>query len=188
LLNTNPIAWAVPALNHPPVFLDYATSMVAQGKIQAAVDKGVSIPNDWLMDANGNPTTDPTEQSRGGVMLPFGRHKGYCLSFLVELVSGGLTGTLSGALPGYRPDYATVMMAVNIAAFQPLDEFRQFVEQMIATTKSGRKAPGVEEILVPGEPEWRSRELRLRTGIEVPDPAWQRIVAAGAKCGVVVTA
>ncbi len=187
LLNTNPISWAVPALTHPPVFLDFATTVVAQGKIQAAVDKGASIPEGWLTDAAGNPTTDPTEQRRGGVMLTFFKHKGYCLSFLIEILSGGLTGTLCGPLPGYRPDYATVMMAVNIAAFQPLDEFKQLVEDMIATTKAGPKAPGVEEILVPGEPEWHSREVRLRDGLDIPEPAWERIVKSGEKCGVAVT-
>ena len=187
LLNTNPIAWAVPALSHPPVFLDFATTVVAQGKIQAAIDKGSSIPEGWMLDASGSPTTDPTEQRRGGVMLTFGKHKGYCLSFLVEILSGGLTGASCGPLPAYRPDYATAMMAVNIAAFQPLDEFCQLVDDMIAATKASARAPGVEEILVPGEPEWRSREIRLRQGIDIPDPAWQRIVESGARCGVIVT-
>ena len=174
-------------MSHPPVFLDFATTVVAQGKIQAAIDKGSSIPEGWMLDASGSPTTDPTEQRRGGVMLTFGKHKGYCLSFLVEILSGGLTGASCGPLPAYRPDYATVMMAVNIAAFQPLDEFRQLVDEMIAATKASARAPGVEEILVPGEPEWRRREVRLRLGVDIPEPAWQRIVEAGAKCGVVVT-
>jgi LDH2 family malate/lactate/ureidoglycolate dehydrogenase len=187
LLNTNPIAWAIPALSHEPVFMDFATSMVAQGKIQAAVDKGSSIPDGWMLDAAGNPTTDPTEQSRGGMLLPFGKHKGYCMSFLIEILSGGLTGTSCGVLPAYQPDYATVMMAVNIAAFQPLEEFRQLVDDMVAAAKAVRKAPGVSEILVPGEPEWRSREVRLREGIDIPDASWQRIVKAGAECGVTVT-
>ena len=79
------------------------------------------------------------------------------------------------------------MMAVNIAAFQPLDEFRQLVDEMIAATRASARAPGVEEILVPGEPEWRSREVRLRQGVDIPEPEWQRIVEAGARCGVIVT-
>ena len=186
-LNTNPIAWAVPAATHAPVFLDYATSVVAQGKIQDAVDKGARIPQGWLLDAQGNPTTDPSEQMRGGVMLPFGGHKGYCLSFLIEVLSGGLTGVGCSALPNFVPDFPTVMLAMNIAAFQPLDEFRRMVDELISVTKAGRKTPGVEEILVPGEPEWRRRQARLHEGLDIPKATWQRIVEAGAKCGLAVS-
>jgi LDH2 family malate/lactate/ureidoglycolate dehydrogenase len=187
LLNTNPLAWAVPAATHPPVFLDFATSIVAQGKIQAAIDKGVSIPEDWLLDADGRPTTDPNEQRRGGVLLPFGQHKGYCLSFLIEILCGGLSGAVCGSLPAYSPDYATLFMAINIEAFHPLDQFRQMVDDQIAVTKASRKAEGVEEILVPGEPEWRTKEQHLREGLHLPEATWERIVESGARCGLTVT-
>ncbi len=186
LLNTNPIAWGVPAGEHPPIFLDYATSLAAQGKIQEAIDKGVPIPEGWLLDSDGNPTTDPSLQLEGGVMLPFGEHKGYCLSFLIELLSGGLTGRGCAALADYEPDCPTIMMAVNIAAFQPLDEFRRAVDELIIATKAVCKAPGVEEILVPGEPEWRCREIRLREGIELPEATWRRLVEVGARFGIAV--
>jgi LDH2 family malate/lactate/ureidoglycolate dehydrogenase len=75
-------------------------------------------------------------------MLLFGRHKGYGLSVLIELVAGGLTGTGSSILPGFLPDYATVVMVVNIAAFQPLEQFCQMVHKFIEAIKAGRKAPG----------------------------------------------
>jgi LDH2 family malate/lactate/ureidoglycolate dehydrogenase len=121
------------------------------------------------------------------VMLPFGQHKGYCLGMLVELVSGGFTGAGSCVQANYQWDYPTVFMAVNIAAFEPLDEFRRMVDDMIVAAKAARKAPGVEEILVPGEPEWRAREKNLREGINVPETTWERIVASGAKFGVTVS-
>jgi len=187
MFNTNPIAWAVPALKHPPVFFDFATSVCAQGKIMAAIDKGTPIPEGWLLDADGNPTTDPKQQRQGGVMLPFGKHKGYGLSFLIELLGGGLTGTSCAPLPAFSPRSATVMMVVNIAAFQPLAEFRQLTDDLIGATKKARKAPGVKEILVPGEPEWRTYETRLNEGIDLPDASWQRIVEVGARHGVTVT-
>lgn len=186
-LNTNPIAWGVPAAKHPPVFLDFATSVSAQGKIEAAIDKGAPIPEGWLLDAQGNPTTDPHEQRSGGALLPFGAHKGYGLSVLIELVAGGLTGTSCSLLPDFASGYATLVLALKIAAFQPLEQFCQMVDEFIEAIKAGRKAPGVEEILVPGEPEWRTRELRLRDGLDLPDATWERIVEAGARCGVEVT-
>ncbi|MHB1296613.1 MAG: Ldh family oxidoreductase [Anaerolineae bacterium] len=185
-LNTNPIAWAVPAGNHPPVCMDYATSICAQGKIQAAIDKGINLPDGWLLNVDGEPTTDPTEQPRGGIMMPFGAHKGYALGFLIELASGGLAGASCALLSDYVSDYPTVLMAINIDAFQPLDAFRCMVDEQIEAIKATRKAPGVEEILVPGEPEWYTRTARLRDGLSLPEATWERIVQAGARVGIAV--
>lgn len=183
-LNTNPIAWGVPAGKYPPVFMDFATSARAQGKLSAAIDAGHDIPEGWLLDADGNPSTDPHAYGKGGMLLPFGEHKGYGLGTLVELLAGGLTGTGCCIFPSFTPDYATIVMAVNIAAFCPLAEFRQMVDRFVESVKAGRKAPGVEEILVPGEPEWHTRAQRLRDGLELPQATWQRIVDAGAQCSV----
>jgi LDH2 family malate/lactate/ureidoglycolate dehydrogenase len=186
-LNTNPIAWGVPAMEHPPVFMDYATSVCAQGKISVALDKGQALPDGWLLDAEGNPTIDPQDFFQGGIMLPFGAHKGYGLGTLIELVASGLTGEGCSLFSDFEPDFATVVMAVNIAAFCPPEQFRQMVDTFVATIKAGRKAPGVEEILVPGEPEWNTREIRLFDGLDLPDATWQRIVDAGALCGTKVS-
>ena len=185
--NTNPISWGVPAGEHPPVFMDYATSACSFGKLQAAMDKGVTIPTDWLLDSEGRPTTDPGRVYEGGVLVPFGLHKGYGLCFMVEALAGGLTGVSCAALESYRQEFALVLMAVNIAAFQPLDEFRAMIDELVAAVKNGRKAEGVEEILVPGEPEWRAREKNLRDGLDLPESAWERIVAAGERHGVAVS-
>ena len=82
VFNTNPVAWGIPAGAHPPVFVDFATSVCAGGKVMAAIDKGASLPEGWLLDADGHPTTDPAERLKGGVLLPFGLHKGSGLSFM----------------------------------------------------------------------------------------------------------
>ena len=199
--NSNPIAWAVPAGKHPPVFIDYATSACAVAKILLAVDKGESIPEGWLLGPDGKPSRDPTDWVRGpdgkpssdpyqwqrnGALVPFGGHKGYGLVFLIELLSGGLTGRSCAPLPEYESTFSNVMMVVNIDAFQPLGEFRSLADRLIAAVKKARKAPGVEEILVPGEPEWKSHEKRLREGIDLLDVTWQSIVEAGARHGVKV--
>lgn len=184
--NTNPIAWAVPAGSFPAVFFDYATSVVAWGKIEAAIDKGVPIPEGWLVDAAGRPTTDPHEQRRGGVMLPFGAHKGYGLAFMIETVAGGLSGMGCALLESYQSDFGTVVTALDVEAFRPLDGFRRMVDEHVAAVKAGTRAPGVEEILVPGELEWRTRDARLREGIELPEATWERIVDTGMRCGVEV--
>lgn len=187
VFNTNPLAWGIPAKDHEPVFLDCATSACAQGKLQAAEDKGVPIPEGWLLTADGVPTTDPSEQRRGGVMMPFGLHKGSGLSFLIEAMNAGLTGTHTAPHPDYVHGYTLVMTAINIEAFQPLDAFCEVVTDLITRVKAATPAEGVDEILVPGEPEWRTREQRLAEGLEIPDACWERIVEAGASAGLTVT-
>jgi LDH2 family malate/lactate/ureidoglycolate dehydrogenase len=187
VFNTNPLSWGVPANRFPAVFVDFATSAAAWGKIQSALDKGSPIPLGWLLDADGRPTTDPEDQRRGGVQLPFGDHKGSGLAFMVEILCGGLSGVSCAPLGDYTGEFVLVMGAVNIAAFQPLDRFRAQVDGLVDAVKGARKAPGVEEILAPGEIEWRTREQRLRDGIEVPEAAWERIVDAGRRYGWPVT-
>jgi len=186
-LNTNPMAWAIPSARWPAVFLDYATSVVAWGKIQAAIDKGTSLSPGWVLDADGQPSTDPRAIERGGVLLPFGRHKGYALSFMVEAIAGGLTGMACALLPEYESDFSTVLVAVDVEAFRPLDDFRDMVDRLVDAVKAGQPAPGVDEIFVPGEIEWRTRAQRMADGLDLPTATWERIVEAGRHNGVEVS-
>ena len=92
-LGTNPIAWAVPRPGgQPPILLDFATSAVAQGKLMFARAKHEPVPQGWILDAEGRPTTDVEDYFTGGVLLPFAAHKGYALSVIVELMAVGLSG------------------------------------------------------------------------------------------------
>lgn len=186
-LNSNPIAWGVPAGSHPPVFFDFATSAAAVAKYVMAQDKGQTVPSGWLVGPDGMPSTDPNDWQRGGALLPFGGHKGYGFLFLIELLSGGLSGMSCAPLADYQTDFSAIFMAVKIEAFQSLERFKDMADRLVAATKQARKAPGVEEILVPGEMEWKTLEKRTREGFDVPDVWWQRIVEVGARLGVKVT-
>jgi len=107
-LGANPIAWGIPggsrgrSANGRPIFLDYATSVCAQGKIQVAADKDEEIPEGWLLDKDGRPTRNPCDQFEGGVMSPFGGHKGYALGVMIGLLGGGLSGVGVPLQPGYQ--------------------------------------------------------------------------------------
>jgi LDH2 family malate/lactate/ureidoglycolate dehydrogenase len=186
--NSNPIAWGVPAGAHQPVFFDFATSAAAVAKLMIAQDKGLPVPAGWLVGPDGNPSTDPHDWQRGGALLPFGGHKGYGFLFLIELLSGGLSGMSCAPLADYQPNFSAVVMAVKIDAFQPLAEFRETADRLVTAAKEARKGPGVEEILVPGEMEWKTLAIRSRDGLDLPDITWKRIVDAGARHGVTVTA
>ena len=122
-IGTDPIAWGVPSTGKP-VFADFATSAVAHGKVQVAHDKGLDIPLGWILDKDGQPTQNPQDLFEGGMMLPFGGHKGYALGVIVELLGGGLSGAGVSLQPDYQWSQGTVMMAINVEAFQPLDAFR----------------------------------------------------------------
>ena len=183
-LGANPIAWAVPVANRPPIFFDFATSIVAHGKLQVAADKGELVPAGWILDKQGNPTRDPQAQFDDGAILPFGGHKGYALSVLIELLSGGLSGAGFPLLPGYRWDQGTTLIAIDISAFQPLAEFKEQAAAFVQALKAIPPAAGVDEILLPGEIEWRTRATRMSEGIPLPEVTWERFKAAGVRAGL----
>lgn len=175
-LGANPLAWGIPGgTGSKPIFFDWATAAASHGKISVAADKGQRIPPGWLLDKEGRPTQDPNDVFADGVMLPFGEHKGYALSVMVELLGGGLSGVGFPLTPGYTWDQGSVLIALNIEAFQPLAEFRQAVADFAQRLKATPRAPGCEEILLPGEPEWRCMEERERSGISLPEVTWHRL-------------
>ena len=107
-LGTNPIAAAIPRSGGPPIVLDMATSIVAEGKIAVAANRGVETPEGWLLDRNGRPTRNPRDlyDEPGGSLMPFGAYKGYGLSLFVDLFAGALTG--AGGIAHKHDDSARV--------------------------------------------------------------------------------
>jgi LDH2 family malate/lactate/ureidoglycolate dehydrogenase len=183
-LGANPMAWALPVADRPPIFFDFATSAVAHGKLQVAADKGELVPEGWIIDKQGRPTRNPQDQFDDGAILPFGGHKGYALSVMIELLGGGLSGVGFPLLPGYRWNQGTVLIATAIGAFQPVAEFKAQAAAFVIQLKATPRAPGVDEILLPGELEWRTRGQREREGIPLPEVTWTRICEAAASVGI----
>ncbi|MEW6222326.1 MAG: Ldh family oxidoreductase [Candidatus Hadarchaeota archaeon] len=179
LLGTNALAIGFPT--EPPVLLDMAMSIAARGKLVDAMKKGQKIPESWAIDPEGRPTTDPA-QGLKGALSPFGGPKGYALAFAMELLAGplvragvgkGVDGTLE-PVSGFctKGDF---MMAVDPAAFVSPEEFRTRVKEYVDEIKASKKAPGVQQILVPGEPELRAREKRLKDGYTIADEVWAEL-------------
>ena len=175
ILGTNPIAWAAPTGTKRTIMLDIATSAVAATKIFAAKNEGREIPDTWLVDDDGVPTTNPNDFPERGSQLPMAGHKGYGLAVLVEI----LTATLSGAamMSGVQSWVADTdkpsnqghaFLAMNVGAMMPEAEFHARMKTMCDEIKEAEMAPGYE-IYLPGEMEWNNREKALAEGIVMPE-------------------
>lgn len=174
-LGTNPICFAAPGRDGVPVLLDMATSAVAVGKIRVAQSKGEPIPEGWILDKHGNPTTDPNDYFDGGIILPLGGdqgHKGYGLSFIVEMFCGLLTGLGYGVDPEGRHNDGIFLCAFDIGRFQDPAAFADQMAGFIDFVKDTPVAAGFDEVLVPGEVEHRTAQARRRDGIDVDESTW----------------
>ena len=177
-LGTNPICIGVPSDLDGPVVMDMATSAVAAGKISLARSRGEQVPQGWIVDKEGLPTTDPHEYYAGGAILPVGAdqgHKGYGLSFMVEVFSALLTGLGFGIDPQARHNDGCFIGVFNVEHFRPLDQFKKEVAEFAQFIKSSPPAAGFTEVLYPGEIEHRTEQRRRAEGIFVEDGTWQQI-------------
>jgi L-2-hydroxycarboxylate dehydrogenase (NAD+) len=176
LLSTNPIAVALPAGDEPAIVLDMATTVAAYGKVKTKAQRGETMPEGWMMDREGRPLTDP-RRANEGFLLPIGGYKGYGLA----LVFGLLAGTLNGAAMGrdvvdFNADDTTptntghVIVAIDVAAFQPVADFRRSVDALVRDIRGSKRLPGVDRIRLPGEGSHAARGDRMQNGIPLPAP------------------
>ena len=183
-LGTDPICVAIPANREKPIVLDMATSVVAAGKVRAKYVKGEKTPEGWIIDNDGQPTVDPSVfMSLKGMLLPVGGYKGFGLSLVVDVLGGALTGAGCSSTEFQRGN-GVIMYAIKIESFTPATTFKERVDNLIRSIKSTPTAPGYSEILVPGEPEFRTMEERSKKGIEVDDMTWQALRSLGKELGL----
>jgi LDH2 family malate/lactate/ureidoglycolate dehydrogenase len=186
-VGANPWSIATPGGSHPPVVLDIANTGVARGKIYAAAQRGEPIPDTWALDEHGVPTTDP-RVAVNGLLAPMGGHKGYAISFLMDVLSGVLTGSgfATDVVGPYVPDRRSrcghLVMALRIDAFLPRVEFDARIDDLIGRTKAVPKAAGVEDVFYPGEIEFRAAGAGRRAGVEIPDRTVADLRDLGESC------
>jgi uncharacterized oxidoreductase len=189
-LATNPIAAAIPRPGGAHIVLDMATSIVAEGKVAVAANRGVETPEGWLIDQHGRSTRDPRDlySDPGGAIMPFGAYKGYGLSLFVDLFAGAMIG--AGGIT-HRHDVAAriennmVAIIIDPTAMGDRKSFDAEVESIVAYVTASKPA-GDEGVLVPGDPERRTRAERLANGIPIEAETWRQIVEAGKSVGVAV--
>jgi LDH2 family malate/lactate/ureidoglycolate dehydrogenase len=185
-LSTNPIAFGIPLANGENLILDYATTAVAEGKLFYARAKGSSVPDGWIVDGQGRPTNDVAEfYERGGMLLPFGGHKGFALAMVIELLSITLTGADVPSDDFGRKNGA-FFLAIDPTAIRSLDDFRASAAALCERIVSVPPAPGSQGVLLPGQPEERNRRARAEEGIELAESTWEAIREAGRTLGAAI--
>jgi hydroxycarboxylate dehydrogenase B len=182
-LSTNPFSLAAPSGGDFPLVLDVATSIAPEGKVRALQAAGQQLPAGWVIRHDGQPTTDPADLygPPRGAILPMGGHKGFGLSMLIDALAGGLSGAGCCTDPGAPMDGRTdgvLFVAIRPNAFLPPEQFLQQVEALIAHVKSSPPAPGVTEVLAPGEREFCLRAARDREGVFIDDEIWNVVSSA----------
>jgi uncharacterized oxidoreductase len=195
-LSTAPYCVGIPRQGEKPIVLDFATSIVAEGKVLVASRGGKKLPQGALIDLDGSLSEDPAvlygphtadgprDHSQGkGAIRAFGEHKGSGLAFICELLGGALTGTGATA-PNRR--FANGMFAVYVdpKVIDPANFFDGEISRYVNYFKNTKPASGHDAVLIPGEPEARMRADRTKNGVPLPDDTWAAIVNTAREVGV----
>jgi len=191
ILGVNPLAVGVPAGRRPAIVLDMAMSVMARGKLRLAALAGHPIPEGLGVDAQGRPTRDGMQVFGGGAVLPFGGAKGSALAIWMEIMGGVFTGAaFAGQMRGLYEDFSGpqgighVFLVIRPDLFMPLAEFQARMDEMIERLKASGPAEGVDEVLMPGEPEVREEARRSRTGLPLGPEVLAALEAEAAQAGV----
>jgi uncharacterized oxidoreductase len=195
-LSTAPYCVGIPRKGRGPVVLDFATSIVAEGKVLVASRGGKKLPKGALIDLDGTLSEDPAvlygphaadgprDHSQGkGAIRAFGEHKGSGLALICELLGGALTGT--GAT-GPNRRFANGMFAVYVdpKVIDPANFFDGEISRYISYFKDTKPAAGIDAVEIPGEPEAKMRADRSKNGVPLPDDTWAAIVSTAREVGV----
>jgi LDH2 family malate/lactate/ureidoglycolate dehydrogenase len=171
LLSTNPISIAVPSAQHGPIVLDMATTNAAYGKVKVKAQRNETMPEGWMVTREGKPLTDPKRASEG-FLLPIGGAKGYGLALMFGLLAGTLNGAAFGKdVVDFNADSKTqtntghLVVALNIAAFADVPQFKRQVDEIWEQMKASPTMPGFDEVRLPGERSAKVYEERLANGI-----------------------
>lgn len=177
-ISTNPVCFGAPTPTAPLV-LDFSTSACAEGKVRVAFQKGATVPDGWILNAAGEPTTNPADlyTEPPGAILPFGgaqAYKGFGLGLLMDALAGGLSGgeCSRGDRPMAGRGNSVVFVLWDVDAFGGREHFHSEVAGLAEYVRQTPRRAGTAEITLPGDPERRVREERAASGIPVPDGTW----------------
>lgn len=192
ILGNNPFAYASPTAEGGSVFLDIAMSNVASLKVVQARKDGVQIPDTWIVDRDGVPTTDPSHYPEEGAMQPMAAHKGYGLALMVELLTGALSGggiSSAGEIkswcfaPETPNNVCHTFIAVDVSKFSGMDTYLSRSGDLAEALHEAPKAKGKERIFLPGEIEWE-KHRSWETVVELPNAVAESLREMSADLGI----
>ena len=202
MLGTNPICVAFPMKNDNPIVIDLATSAAANGKLEIAERNAKPIPSGWLVNKDGESTTNPADLKNGGALLPLGStvengsHKGYGLGAMVDILCGVLTGASFGPwvppfvsfLPLITPQpgdgLGHFVGAMRVDAFRPIDAYFEAINIWKSSFKATEPINMNEPVLIHGEIEQKIYEERLQNGIPLNEKVYEDILSISLKFGI----
>lgn len=185
-LSANPIAAGIPVENGDPIILDISTSAIAEGKLKVARNKQVLVPSGCITDANGNMTVDPRSfyTDPPGAILPFGGHKGFGLGVVTEILAGAVAGN-GCSKPGADRLLNGMLAVVIDPSHLPTDvPMAEEIREFQAFVKSSRKRMSSSQIMMPGEPETKTRQQRLAQGIPLDAQTCNELVQVATSVGI----
>ena len=188
LFAPNPMALGFPTAEEHPFVWDIATTRVAGGKIQLAHSKGQELPAGWIIDKDGNPSTDPDDYYDGGALLPFGEHKGFGLMVASEILGRILTGSedyvedRGGGV--HHAKQGAALIAVDAGVFTSAEQFSSRTTDLMNSIRAVPPRTGFSEVLAPGDFEHASRKKRQTEGIQIPESTWDEIVETAESLGL----
>jgi uncharacterized oxidoreductase len=192
-IGTNPLCLGAPTAGEPAV-LDIGTSVCAEGKVRVVFNKGERVPEGWLLDARGRPTTDPgvLYHDPRGTILPLGgsqAYKGFGIGLLLDMFAGGLSGApCSHPRAPLRVANAVLFIALDVEQFAGGEHFLREVSALATAVRGCPRAEGVGEIQLPGDPERKERARRRASGIRLDDGTWGQLADVAGRLGVPVPA
>lgn len=189
VIGTQPISYGIPDPDGKgTIVLDIAISQVAGTKIRQALERGESIPEGWMLGADGLPTTDPHDLDRGGLMVPFGGHKGFGIGILVEILAGVLSG--AGVTHGVLHNDVSApsntghwVTAIDPEAFMDRAEFNERLGALRAEIHAVPTREGLANAILPGEPEFEHELESIANGLELEGIVWDRVVSVARDLG-----
>ena len=188
------MSYAVPAGVNPAVFLDIAMSSVASLKVVQAKKDGKCVPDTWITDENGLPTTDPGRYPDVGAMQPMAAHKGYGLALMVELLTGGLSGGgIMKEVPSWlfsmeeKNNVSHTFIVIDVCKFIEISLFQERMEEIVDYLHSVPKAKGTDRIYYPGEMEWDRYTSAENSGIALPEDVEESLRLLSEESGIPIT-
>ena len=192
VMGSNPLAYGVPVGERDPILLDMATAAVAGGKVYAAHQRGEPIPPTWIIDEQGQPTTDGSLYPHHASLAPMAGHKGYGLALWAEILAGVLPG---GAMtwqvgswifdaPNQPSKHNAAFIVIDVATIAPPAEFAARMQSLIDEIHRAPTAAGVERVLVPGEREWALHRAATADGIDLPADVVTKLMTLSLETGI----